>query len=88
MTTDDPTMRVVAVVEALSKSAAILPSAVRPRNHSIVLPPERPFVTNGTAVTPPAPELVATGTPAPSCLNHASTVNWLVFRPDAAPKVT
>src|SRR5947208_8433206 len=44
----------------------------------------RPFVTNGMAVTPP----VVVVCPAPSRLNHVSTVNVAAPRLRAWPKVT
>src|SRR3989442_1818706 len=47
---------------------------------------DRPFVTSGTAVTPPEPVLVAT--PVPSRRNHVSIVNAAVPRPSAGPNVT
>src|SRR5256712_3952618 len=46
----------------------------------------RPFVTSGTAVTPPVPVLVAT--PAPSRRNQASIVNVAESSPSAGPNVT
>src|SRR5438067_8595210 len=46
----------------------------------------RPFVTIGTAVTPPVPVLV--DAPAPSRRNHASIVNVAAPSPGAEPNVT
>ena len=45
-----------------------------------------PFVTSGTAVTPPVPVKVAM--PAPSRRNHVSIVSVETPRPGDAPKVT
>ena len=46
----------------------------------------RPFVTSGTAVTPPVPVLVAT--PVPSRRNQVSIVNVAAPSPGAGPNVT
>src|SRR5437667_12335677 len=46
----------------------------------------RPFVTSGTAVTPPVPVLVAA--PVPSRRNQVSIVNVAESSPGAGPHVT
>ena len=51
-------------------------------------PSERPLVTSGSAVTPPALPLVIVVTPAPSRRSQVSIVNVLLRRAVPVPSVT